>query len=185
MDEPFIGEMIMVAFDYAPKGWASCNGQLLSISQNQALFSLLGTTYGGNGVTTFALPDLRSRVPIGFGNGAGLPSYSLGEAAGVENVTLLSANLPAHNHILRADATTAASSNFNVAAAGRSLGNSTGLTSAGATFAENVYDTATPAVAMASGTLANAGGSQPHPNIQPYLAVNWVIALVGVYPSRN
>ena len=181
----FIGDVICYAFDFAPRGWATCSGQLLPINQNQALFSILGTTYGGNGVTTFALPDLRGRSPIHWGNGPGLSPYSQGQVSGTETVTLISTQLPAHTHTMQGDAATDATANFNVAAAGRSLGKSTGLTGTSTAFAENVYDTGTPGVAMAAGTVGAAGGSQPHENRQPYLVMNWCIALQGIFPSRN
>jgi microcystin-dependent protein len=180
MLEPFIGELQCVAFNFAPKGWAQCNGQLLPINQNQALFSLLGTTYGGNGQTTFALPDLRGRAPNGMGAG-----FTLGERAGTETVTLINSQMAAHIHGMRGDAVTAATSNTNVAAANSSLGNSIGVPSSGATFVENVYDTAVPGVSLDSQTISNTGGNQPHNNLQPFTTLNWVIALVGVFPSQT
>jgi microcystin-dependent protein len=170
MSNNFIGEIQLYSFGFAPRGWAFCAGQLLPIQQNQALFSLLGTTYGGNGTTNFALPDLRSRVPVHWGNGAGLPSVTLGERAGVENVTLTQSEMPAHSH------TPIASS------AGPTVGTPVG----------NTWATGTPAAygsppnsAMAAAALANAGASQPHPNIQPTIALNFCIALQGIFPSRN
>lgn len=167
MSELFLGQIMPAAFSFAPKNFASCNGQLLPIAQNQALFSLLGTTYGGNGTINFQLPDLRSRTPIGAENGG-----PLGVIGGVENVTLLASQIPPHNHTFNGT-TTAASTRIP---AGNVLLGSTGTL--------NVY-------AAASGTqvplnaLDNAGQNTPHANIQPYLALNFCIALSGVFPSRN
>ena len=170
--EPFIGEIMMFAGWFPPKGWADCNGQLLPIAQNQALFSLLGTTYGGNGVTTFALPDLRGRAPIHFGQGPGLSDYSLGEMGGTETVTLNINEMPAHTHALRVD-----------------TANGTTATANGAYLARD--PAGTPAYGNGSaGVLANAavatvGASQPHSNLPPYTAIRYCIALVGVYPAQN
>ena len=169
MTVPFIAQIQMFAFDFPPRGWALCNGQLLSIAQNTALFSLLGTTYGGNGTTTFALPDLRGRIPMHWGSNAGR-NVSLGEVAGVENVTLLSTNLPAHNH--GALASSAAPS------VGLATNNS-GATGGAAGYA------AVATGAMAPLALANVGGTQPHNNIQPTTVLSICIALQGIFPSRN
>lgn len=174
MSEPFIGQITIVAFDFAPKGWALCNGQILPIAQNTALFSLLGTTFGGNGQTTFALPDLRGRTPIHWGTGPGLPSVTLGESSGSETVTLTINQLPMHNHIAMATTTPGDMPNPG--------GNMWAVESQGATF---VYSDQTPNGTMAQNAIAPAGGSQPHTNLQPYLTVNFVIALVGIFPSRN
>jgi microcystin-dependent protein len=183
MLEPFIGELLLVSFNFPPKGWAFCDGQLLPINQNQALFSLLGTTYGGNGQTNFALPDLRGRVPIHFGNG-----HIQGEKAGSETVILNVSQLPSHVHAMRGDTTidpsTAPASSFNVPAANRSFGRSLGVPSQGAPFAENIYDSAVPSGTVAM-NMTSVGGSQPHENRQPYLAMNWVISLQGIFPSQN
>lgn len=180
MDLPFLGEMLLISFNYAPKGWALCNGQLLPINQNQALFSLLGTTYGGNGQTTFALPDMRGRAPVHVGAG-----YTQGQRGGEEAHTLTISELPGHIHPMSGDAVRAATSNFNVAAENYSLGKSIGVPSSGATFAENIYDNAVPSGALASGVVGNSGGSQPHQNMQPYIVMNWIIALQGIYPSQT
>lgn len=180
MDDPYIGELLLISFNFAPKGWALCNGQLLPINQNQALFSLLGTMYGGNGQTTFALPDLRGRAPIHMGNG-----FTEGQRGGEENHTISIAEMAAHTHVMQGDAVTAAASNFNVPALNRSLGQSIGVPASGSTFVENIYDTAVPGAAMAAGTVGNTGGSQPHNNMQPYLVMNWIIALVGIFPSQT
>ena len=172
MSQPFLGEIRIFGFNFAPRGWAFCNGQILSISQNTALFSLLGTTYGGNGQTTFALPNLQSRVPIHFGQGPGLSSYSLGQVSGVETVTLLQSQVPAHTH--------------NVACSTEDGTAGVPTNNFPAAINSNIYG-ATPTASkfMNSGMLNTVGGSQPHTNIQPYLAVNFCIALNGIFPSRN
>lgn len=174
MSDPFIAEIRMCAFDFAPRGWAACSGQVLPINQNQALFSLLGTTYGGNGVTTFALPDLRGRTPVHWGQGPGLPSVILGEAAGAEAVTLTTAQLPAHGHGVRASS--------DLAAATSPAGAVMGAKPRGGA---DVYAMASNLTPLAVGAVANEGGGQPHENMQPSTVVNFVIALVGIFPSRN
>ena len=178
MAEPYLGEIRMFGFNFAPQGWAMCNGQLLSISQNDALFALLGTFYGGNGTTTFGLPDLRSRVPIHQGEGSGLSQYVIGQYGGVENVTLTVGQTAAHTHLVYADGDVP--SNNSPSPSGNAL----------ATFATggDIYATAAglkKAVTMNPLMIAAAGGSQPHPNIQPYLVLNLCIALQGIFPSRN
>ena len=176
MASPFIGEIRMFGFNFAPTNWAMCNGQLLAISQYSALFSLLGTTYGGNGQTTFGLPDLRGRVPIHQGTGQGLSTYVIGQIAGTENVTLLSTQMPQHNHGISAVSNTGGnqptpSNNFLAAeSTGTSLDYSSGPLS---------DSTMNPAM------VQPAGNSLPHTNIQPYLAITFCIALNGVFPSRN
>ena len=167
MSEPFLGEIVMFAGNFAPRGWAFCNGQLLPISQNTALFSILGTTYGGNGQTTFALPDLRGRAPVHAGQGPGLSNYALGESTGVESITLTTGQMPAHQHAqpaTNAEEGTNRPSNAVPAKGG-------------------VYAGATDGTTLAPTTTA--GSSQPHSNIQPVLAVNFIIALEGIFPSRN
>ena len=167
----FLAEIYLFAGNFAPRGFAFCNGQILSISQNTALFSLLGTTYGGNGQTTFALPDLRGRVPVGTGQGPGLTSIVLGEQAGTETVTLISTNLPAHNHTVNA-AASATSKNPS--------GRVPGLTAAGSSYAD------TPdGVTMNPQMLGLTGGSQPFATRNPYLGLNYVIAIEGIFPARN
>ena len=173
MAEPFLGQIQPFGFNFAPRGWAMCNGQLLPIAQNTALFSLLGTTYGGNGQTTFALPDLRSRFPLHFGQGPGLSSYDLGQAAGTESVTLTVNQLPAHNHGVVINASTGAK--LNTTPAANNLGGAQIYTNAAL---DSVMD---PAMATAGIT----GGSQPIQILPPYLALNWCIALEGIFPSRN
>jgi microcystin-dependent protein len=172
MSEPFVGEIRMFGFSFAPQGWAQCNGQLLPINQNQALFSLLGTTYGGDGRITFALPDMRSRVPVGQGQGAGLSSYAEGQAGGAETMTLTAAQMPGHAHPVKASSSAASSDQPE----GRALARS----------ASYIY-TAKPGTStvMNADMLGEAGGSQPHGNIQPYLAMNFCIALNGIFPPRN
>lgn len=181
MATPFIGEIKMFAGTFAPRGYFFCNGSLLSIAQYTALFALLGTTYGGNGQTTFALPDLRGRVPLHQGTGAGLSNRVIGEASGTETVTLLSTQIPAHNHAL------AATTNQGNAAA----------PSASVVLARPVDSLATPVLytvpgtqtinqqAMASTAIGIAGSSQPHSNMMPTQAVNFIIAVEGIFPSRN
>jgi microcystin-dependent protein len=173
MSEPFIGQICIYGFNFAPRGWAFCNGQILSISQNTALFSLLGTTYGGNGTTTFALPNLQSRVPLHFGQGTGLSAYSLGEVTGSENVTLTQSNLPLHNHSSTTPAT-AADGNSIDPAAGAVFGAGT-----------SIYKVGAATIQMSPTPTSLTGGSQPVSIIQPLLALNFCIALQGIFPSRN
>jgi microcystin-dependent protein len=170
--DPFIGEIRMFAFSFAPQGWALCNGQLLPIAQNQALFSLLGTAYGGDGTTTFALPDLRSRVPVHQGQGPGLSPYAEGQAGGTETVTLAAAEMPLHTHPVTASSSAATSDN----PAGRTLAHSASHT---------YHPEPGPPAVMNVNMLGEAGGSQPHDNIQPYLAVTFCIALSGIFPAQN
>ena len=176
--DAFIGMIAMFGFNFPPRNWALCAGQLLPIAQNTALFSLLGTTYGGNGQTTFGLPDLRGRVPIGMGNGPGLSQRSLGEAGGTENVTLISTQMPAHNHTMTASGdgpTQATASGASLASEVRG-----GVNPMPIIYANG----ATTPVSMASATT-QAGGNQPHSNMQPYLAINYCIATQGIFPARN
>ena len=174
MADPFIGEIRMFAGNFAPQGWALCNGQLLSISQNTALFSLLGTTYGGDGRTTFALPDLRGRSPLHPGQGPGLSPYDLGEQGGEENVTLQSGQMAAHNH-----AANASSNAGDQAGPGGYIwampGAGRGLT---------MY-TATANTSMHPSALGTSGGNEPHNNLSPRLGLSFIIALQGVYPPRS
>ncbi len=180
MSTPYLGEIRMFGGNFAPRNNAYCAGQLLSIAQNTALFSLLGTFYGGNGTTTFALPDLRGRVPISMGNGPGLTPRVIGEQGGSENVTLLSTTTPMHNHVV--NATT-------------DIGNLTGPSDKAipaeptdGTNPGTLYvvppNTITP-VAMATQAVTFTGGSQPHQNMMPTLAISIIIALQGIFPSRN
>jgi microcystin-dependent protein len=168
MASPYLGEIRAVSFAFAPKGWALCNGQLLAINQNQALFALLGTTYGGNGTTTFALPNLQARAPLHAGGG-----ITLGQAGGEAQHTLIAAELPAHVHA----ATARAQAGDNPSPAGRAWGQHP---------VDKTYAPASAAlVGMSPQALAAAGGGQPHENWPPYLVLNFVIALQGIFPSRN
>ena len=173
MSEPFLGQICIYGFTFAPRGWAFCNGQIQQISQNTALFSLLGTTYGGNGQTTFGLPNLQSRLPLHFGQGPGLSQYSLGEATGSESVTLQTTQIPAHNHLSTTPATGADGNSIDPAA-GAVLG-----------AGQNIYRVATAGVQMSPTPTSLTGGSQPTSVIQPILALNFCIALQGLFPSRN
>jgi microcystin-dependent protein len=168
--DPFLGELRLFGFGFAPRNWALCEGQLLPIASNSALFSLLGTTYGGNGQTTFALPDLRGRVPIAFGQGPGLSNYILGQAAGSETVTLLDNQIPGHNHAVQA-ASAATSKNPS--------GSIPALTPAGSSYGQ------TADLSMSPTMVSGGGGGGPHSNVQPYLTLNWCIALYGQFPSRS
>lgn len=176
--EGTIGEIRMFAGNFAPRYWAFCNGQLLPINQNQALFSILGTTYGGNGQTNFALPDYRGRTPIGQGTGPGLSSMYLGQTGGTESTTLLISQIPAHSHTLNASAN---GPTLNTASGNLSASQSR---SNGGTM-PNVYVPAANPVAMGPSAIGNTGGSQPFSNLQPYLGMNFIICLSGVFPSRN
>lgn len=175
--EPLLAEIRMFAGNYAPRGWAFCDGSLLSISQNSALFSLLGTTYGGNGQTTFALPDFRGRLPMHPGQGPGLTPRALGERGGAESVTLSSAQLAPHTHALNASGQQGDGPVPDGAVWAVSVDPNTGVPL-------NSYGT-TPTTAMSPQALGMTGDGLPHPNVQPYLCVNFIIALEGIYPSRS
>ncbi len=177
MAEPFIGQIILFAGNFAIRGYALCNGQLLSIAQNTALFSILGTTYGGNGQTTFALPDLRGRVPVHFGQGPGLSNYDLGQVGGTESITLNSNQMPAHNHLVR----TSSSDGNDSAPAPTTV---PGVVKQGTSTA-NAYTSAANDSNFRPDCVSQAGGSQPFPILQPYLGLNYLIALEGIFPSRN
>src|SRR5687768_13612507 len=177
MDTPFIGQIVLFAGNFAPRGWAYCQGQLLSIAQNTALFSILGTTYGGNGQTTFALPDLRGRVPVGTGQGPGLPNISLGEQAGETSHTLITQEMPAHIHPVRASTNTANTANPN----GNSLAVGQ-ITIQGTAETVSMYVNVAPNVSLNPQSELPAGGSQPHNNMQPYLGMNYIICLFGIFP---
>lgn len=181
MSNPYIGEIRLFAGNFAPRGWAFCMGQLLSISQNTTLFSLIGTYYGGNGQTTFALPDYRGRVPINQGQGPGLSNYTMGQTGGTETVTLTSNQIPAHQHAL--NATTAQGSattpnNTVMLATPVEPGVQTAL------YVVPGNSTVNP-VPMAAQSIGQAGGNQPHTNMMPTLAMNYIIALEGIFPARN
>lgn len=173
MSEPYVGEIRMFAGNFAPRGWAFCEGQLLAISQNDALFSLLGTIYGGDGRTTFGLPDLRGRIPVHAGSGPGLSLRRLGEKGGAEDVTLTVNQIPAHTHAANAQGTPGDSGDPK----NRHWAASSGSPAA---YANGPADTD-----MGQGILANAGGSQSHTNMMPFRCINFIIALFGIYPSRS
>jgi microcystin-dependent protein len=166
MSEPFLSEIKVVSFNFPPKGWALCNGQFLPINQNQALFALLGTTYGGNGQTTFALPNLRGRVPIHIGNG-----HTLGEAAGSTSVTVNIQQLPTHTHFVNASLT----AGDTPASSGTLL----------ADTPANIYNPPANLTTLNPANVSSVGGSQPHNNMMPYLVLNFIIALQGIFPSQN
>lgn len=179
MSEPFLSEIKLVAFNFPPKGWAFCNGQLLPINQNQSLFALLGTTYGGNGQTNFALPDLRGRLPIHTGSG-----HTLGEAAGATAVTINQSQMPAHTHLPSArdavgDANLPTANNHVLAQA-------VAIQQDQSQVAVNLYsNNGSFDKTLNPGAIGNSGGSQPHNNMMPYLTLNFVIALQGIFPSNN
>ena len=164
----------MFAGNFAPRGWALCNGQLLAISQNTALFSILGTTYGGNGTTNFALPNLQSRVPIHPGQGPGLSPYVLGQTGGIENVTLLQNNMPVHNHLVNCNSS-----------GGSQASPAAGVPAVESTGTSSNYAPSGDGNIMTPSMIANAGGSLPFSIVQPYQCVNFIIALQGIFPSRN
>jgi len=207
--EPFIGEIRWVAFNFAPRGWATCDGQLMSIAQNTALFSLLGTTYGGNGQTTFALPDMRGRTPVHPGQGPGLSLRDLGEVGGAETVTLTIPEMPIHSHTLAAHThdipplpVEVRASSFaatQASPAGHVLAKAAIAQGGGLTPITNVYSTGLADVTLAagaavsaagttggaSGPTTTAGGNSPHQNMPPFLGTNCIIALEGIFPSRQ
>lgn len=186
----FLGEIKLVPYNFAPKYWANCNGQILSIAQNTALFSLLGTTYGGNGTTTFALPDLRGRVAVGQSQGPGLSNRTLGEVLGTETVTLTSSTLPSHSHGL----TTA---NAKPVMGVRKDAPTSSVPNGGFIAGANIYIPKNAAAGPDAGlhsttvgfgqgaTTDSTGGNQPHANVQPYLVLKYIIATSGIFPSRN
>ena len=172
MSEPYVGEIRMFAGSFAPRNWAFCDGQLLAVSQNDALFSLFGTIYGGDGRTTFGLPDLRGRIPIHAGSGPGLSSRPLGQKAGQENVAVTVGQLPTHSHPMSASTDLADASN----AAGKTIAQPSTVD----LYAEEIADQP-----LAAGAITNVGGSQSHTNLQPALCVSFIVALFGIYPSRS
>ena len=175
MTDPFLAEIRMFAGNFAPNGWALCNGQLISISQNTALFSLLGTNYGGDGRVTFGLPDLQGAAPMQQGQGPGLSNRSLGETGGVDSVTLLTSEMPAHTHQVNAvDASGDATTPTNALWASAQLGR----------VGTNIYSSAAPSQMLNPLSTGITGGSQPHNNMPPYLGVTFIIALQGIFPQR-
>ncbi len=189
--EPFIGQVVMFAGNFAPRGWAYCEGQLLSIAQNQALFSILGTTYGGDGRTTFGLPDLRGRAPIQPGTGPGLPTYRLGQRGGTDHNVLNVTQIPSHNHTAAGTLKTSSTGtsgdpagNYPATASGRVMSGA----GAGGNVQISDWNNSTDDTAAPNGvqvTVGNTGGNQAVNNMQPFLAINYIIALVGTFPSRN
>lgn len=167
MSQPYVGEIRMFAGNFAPVGWALCQGQLLPISENETLFNLIGTTYGGDGQNTFALPDLQSRVPVHVG-----PGFALGQAAGAESVTLTTSQIPAHSHVPLC----------NSAAGGQE---GPGGAFWAAPSSGTLYDTTAPSVAFAAEAVGSTGGSQPHDNMIPFLVINFIISMFGVFPSQS
>ena len=184
MGQPFLGQIIMFGGTFQIAGWAFCNGQLVPIDQNPALYNLIGTTYGGDGITTFALPNLQSRVAIHQGTGTGLSTYVIGQLAGTENVTLNTQQIPQHNHSFSASGTTAVSGGQSPTAntlPGRPSQISTGYLY----VADNGSQPPPTANALASGACSLTGGNIPHPNLMPTLCVTYIIALQGIYPSQS
>jgi len=167
MSGPFVGEIRMFAGNFAPAGWAFCNGALIPISENETLFNLIGTTYGGDGTNTFALPDLQSRIPVHVG-----PGFALAQTGGAETVTLTTSQIPAHSHVPQAQAAGGVNSS-----------------PANAFWAEpasgTIYDNAAPSVAMNAAAIGSSGGSQPHDNMVPFLVINFILSLFGIFPSQT
>jgi len=180
MGTPYLGQISIFGGTFAPYGWAFCNGQLMDIATNTALYALLGTIYGGDGVSTFALPDLQCRIPIHMGQGLGLSAYVIGQKSGTENVTLTTAQMPQHNHTFYATSTSATRASPNNMLAAVPVGGQL----------PSFYTIPTSGVApnakqLASTAIGLAGGSQPHPNMMPTLCLSFIIALQGIYPSQN
>lgn len=171
MSEPFLAEVRIVGFNFAPRGWALCDGQILPINQNQSLYSLLGTTYGGDGRTTFALPDIRGRTPIHVGRSNGGDDHRLGQKSGEETHTLAASEMPQHDHVLQGTSAT----NGNPDPTNKLLANA----------GTQIYNLPQDLTNIAAQNIAHVGGSQAHNNMQPYLALNYCIALQGLFPSRN
>jgi len=174
MGQPYVGEIRMFGGNFAPSGWAFCNGALVAISENPTLFNLIGTTYGGDGQSTFALPNLQSRVPVHMGTNSGT-TVQIGELGGTESVTLTTQQIPAHNHPLQATAT------------GQQLSpqNAIYAVPSSAVSGLQTYAPGTPATPLVPASIQNAGGSQPHNNIQPFLCISFIISLFGIYPSQT
>ena len=181
MSQPFLGEIRPFAFENAPRGWAMCNGQLLAISTNNALFALLGITYGGDGRTTFALPNLQGRIAIGFGTSLAGDTYVQGEMAGEESVTLFQSQIPMHTHQMVASNALTTPTNANTLGTGKFLAQANAL----GDHPLNIYGTGSPMTSLAPTAVAPAGGGQGHENRQPFNTVNFCIALQGIFPSRN
>jgi microcystin-dependent protein len=185
MTEPYLGQVEVFSFSFPPKGWTNCSGQLMQINQNQALFSLLGTTYGGDGMRTFGLPDLRGRVPIGWGQGLGLPNYDLGQKGGEEAHTIINQEMGSHTHNWMVNTSTAATANTGVPSSSVVLGQTTGVPALGNLFSLLLYTSGSPGGSLDGHSISSSGGNQPHENRMPYLCLNFCIALIGIFPSRN
>lgn len=188
--EVFLGTIQAFGFNFAPRGWANCSGQMMSIAQNSALFSLLGTTYGGNGQTTYGLPDLRGRAGLNMGQGPGLSMYNIGQIAGTENTTLLVTNMPAHTHAATATmgvqvAGTASKPLNTPSDTNKYLGASGGAAGSATIWSDALNSPVTMGGTSGSVTVGPAGNSQPLSLLNPYLALNFCIALEGIFPSRN
>jgi microcystin-dependent protein len=175
MGQPYVGELRMFGGSFAPSGWKTCDGQLLPISQYDTLFNLIGTTYGGDGQSTFALPDLHGRVPVHNGTLPGGSTYVLGQNGGTQNVTLTTQQIPAHNHPVVATTTGQTLSPLNAIPA----------QPASAQSGTAIYDAATPATNLTANSVGTAGGSQPHENMQPWLAITFIISMFGIFPTQN
>ena len=171
--QPFVGEIFLFAGNFAPSGWAFCSGQLMAISENPALFSLIGTTYGGDGVSTFALPDLRGRTPLHQGQGSGLSNYVIGQLGGLEQVTLTTPQMPAHGHNANANGGGNVVSPVNAFWSTDPFGNTA------------AYSFPSDGTTMRTDAIGSSGGSLPHPNMQPFLGVNFIISLFGIFPTQN
>jgi microcystin-dependent protein len=178
MSQPYVGQIMIFAFNFAPRDWSFCNGAVIPISQNTALFSIIGTTYGGNGVTTFALPNIQDACVVATGQGPGLTNYALGQTAGVADVTLTQSQMPAHNHTVDASAADVIADYVLPVDQGYWIGKQ--ATGSGILFAQ-----APDGNTLAAQTITMAGGSLPHMNEQPYLGMNYCIAQYGIFPSRN
>jgi microcystin-dependent protein len=181
MAEPYLGQIISVGFGFAPAGWYPCDGRLLDISSNEALYALLGTTYGGNGQTTFALPNLNGRVPLGVGQGQGLSSYVPGEIAGTESVTLVEANTPPHTHDIAFSAENATLTSPKPATPSVALA----VGANAQTLLKGLYTAKEGTIALKSGTISRFVGGQPHENRQQFLVLNYIIAYAGLFPSQS
>ena len=181
MSQPYVGQLSMFAGNFAPAGWAFCSGQLLPISENDVLFQLIGTTYGGDGQSTFALPNLQSRVPVHMGQGGGLSNYTIGQSGGTETVTLNTQQIPQHNHL--ALAVTPTPANTPTPASGTVMADEqVGQSNNPFTYAP--FNSGTPnLVTLGNSTVQNVGGGQPHENVQPILAINFIISLLGIFPT--
>lgn len=183
MSQPYVGQIMIFGGNFAPAGWMFCAGQLLPISENEVLFNLIGTTYGGDGQSTFQLPDLRGRAPVHMGQGSGLSNYVIGQTGGTENVTLTTQQIPSHNHMVRVYSVPNGASNSSTPGSTVVLGDE--AQSSGQTLANYAAYNNTNQVALAQQTIGFTGGNQPHENRQPLLVLNYIISLFGVFPSQN